>query len=116
MVNGNSMSGRHSNLRSSNDISELIDIKNIPTWSNPWENDTIEKTYSTKYDKSNKHREHDRDNAIEEQNYKKNAPEYYAPIRPKKNSFQNYFANNGKPKTFYVIKKNQKPHYRKLIP
>lgn len=98
--------GRHSNLRKSNDISELIDIKTIPTWSKPWENDTVEKSY----------RKNDRHHKDESSEYSKKS--YYAP-RPKKsnNNVQNYFAGNGKPKSFYVIKKkSHKPYYQKLIP
>lgn len=97
---------RHSNLRKSNDISELIDIKDIPTWSKPWENDTVEKSY----------RKNDRHHKDESSEHSKKS--YYAPLPKKRNNnVQNYFAGNGKPQSFYVIKKkSHKPYYQKLIP
>lgn len=84
---------------------KLIDIKNIPTWSKPWENDSIEKSYghdaTTNYKKP----------------LKRKSPTYYAPANAvNKNSFNKYFSGNGKPKGFYVIKENQKkPSYYKNI-
>lgn len=93
---------RKSNLRLSNDVNELIDIKNIPTWSNPWENETIEKAFGKIDD--------------ETKAYKKKSPSYYAPAKPTANA-KKYFPGNGKPKSFYVLKKNHhKPYYQKLIP
>lgn len=96
---------RKSNLRLSNDVNELIDIKNIPTWSNPWENETIEKAFGG-IDKADE----------ELKLYKKKSPSYYAPTKSNA-SVKKYFPGNGKPKSFYVLKKNHhKPHYQKLIP
>lgn len=93
---------RKSNLRLSNDVNELIDIKNIPTWSNPWENETIEKAFGKIDD--------------ETKSYKKKSPSYYAPAKVNANT-KKYFPGNGKPKSFYVLKKNHhKPYYQKLIP
>lgn len=97
--------GRSPMSRQNIDISDLIDIKNIPTWSKPWENETIEKAYGklgtdTKNIKK-----------------KKKSPTYYAPAKAKKNNYHNYFPGNGKPKGFYVIQNSHKPsYYRKLIP
>lgn len=100
--------GRNANLRKSNDISELIDIKHIPTWSKPWENETVEKTYR-KNDRHNSDVHH-------EKLYKNKSPTYYAPRPKKSNNVHKYFPGNGKPKSFYVIKKSHKPYYQKLIP
>uniref|UniRef100_A0A1B0CHW5 Uncharacterized protein n=2 Tax=Lutzomyia longipalpis TaxID=7200 RepID=A0A1B0CHW5_LUTLO len=86
---------RNPNSRHTDDESELIDIKNIPTWSNTWDNETIEKQYR---EGSPQH----------EKILKKKSPQYYAPVRAK--NFQKYFPSNGKPKSFYVIKS------QKLIP
>lgn len=101
-----SKNGKHSKSKYSNDVIDLVDIKHIPTWSKPWENDTIEKSF-----RKTNHLEND-------VNYKNQSPSYYAP-RPKKshNSVHKYFPGNGKPKSFYIMnKKNQKPRYQKLIP
>lgn len=111
------------NSRVSNDIADLIDIRHIPTWTKPWENET-----------GPKYRKNDRNGALDsnEDEFKnRKSPTYYAP-RPKKstNPFKTasasqtigqesnkHFAGNGKPQGFYIIKgKNQKPFYRKLIP
>lgn len=43
-------------------------------------------------------------------------PSYYVPIKPKKGTFMNHFAGNGKPHSFYVIEKSRKAHYHKLLP
>lgn len=120
-----------SNSRLNNDISELIDIRRIPTWSKPWENETSQKSYRT----------NDRnvlnpldDGADDESGYKtRKSPSYYAP-RPKKSAkphhsdassanaaaadhSSKHFPGNGKPQGFYVMKgKGHKPYYRKLIP
>lgn len=99
--------GRSPNLRHSDNEAELIDIKNIPTWSKPWENDTVEKSL-IKYGGPND---------LHEKILKKKSPTYYAPIKAKQANFKNYFPGNGKPKSFYVIEKSLKPiHYHKLIP
>lgn len=90
------------------DVAELIDMKNTPTWSKPWENDTAEKSYS-KY------------GAADTKSFKRKSPTYYAPVKSKKNNIHNYFPGNGKPKGFYVIQQNKKSshkpstYYRKLI-
>ncbi|XP_046806415.1 uncharacterized protein LOC111683568 [Lucilia cuprina] len=88
-----------------NKVEELIDIKNIPTWSKPWENDSIEKSYNQDSMMSYK------------KSLKRKSPTYYAPASAvNKNSFNKYFSGNGKPKGFYVIKENQKkPSYYKNI-
>jgi len=82
---------------------QLTDIKNVPTWLKPWENETVEKSYSkANYKKS----------------LKRKSPTYYAPVNTvNKNSFNKYFAGNGKPKGFYVIKDNQKKplFYKNII-
>lgn len=120
------------NLRHSNDINELIDIKNIPTWSNPWDENN-ETLFSGK-----QHRDNNRDatgslstinlSGLDDDFHlkllKKKSPTFYAPAKQKKKvvameraaSSNKYFPGNGKPKSFYVIKKNQhKPFYQKLI-
>lgn len=114
---GSAPSGRtaaHSRL--SNDISELIDIRHIPTWTKPWDNEAGLKAHH--------HRTNDRlssddslGSASSVSAYKQKSPTFYAP-RPKMNgSVQKHFPGNGKPKSFYVIKgKSQTPHYQKLIP
>lgn len=43
-------------------------------------------------------------------------PSYYVPSKPKKESFKKYFSGNGKPHAFYVIEKNKKAHYHRLLP
>ncbi|TMW48776.1 hypothetical protein DOY81_006154, partial [Sarcophaga bullata] len=88
-----------------NRVEQLIDIKNIPTWSKPWENDSIEKSYNQDSMMSYK------------KSLKRKSPTYYAPASAvNKNSFNKYFSGNGKPKGFYVIKENQKkPSYYKNI-
>lgn len=88
-----------------NKVEELIDIQNIPTWSKPWENDSIEKSYNQDSMMSYK------------KSLKRKSPTYYAPASAvNKNSFNKYFSGNGKPKGFYVIKENQKkPSYYKNI-
>lgn len=107
--------GRNANSRDSNDIADLIDIKHIPTWSKPWENETIEKSY----------RKVDREQ--QEKNYKTISPSYYAPKsanRPKKSSSRRnsnsnshkYFPGNGKPQGFFIMSNSEKPLYQKLIP
>ena len=86
---------------------QLIDIKDTPTWNKPWENETIEKSYG----KANMmHHSY-------KKSLKRKSPTYYAPAsNVNKNSFHKYFAGNGKPKGFYVIKENQKkPLYYKNI-
>jgi hypothetical protein len=79
---------RNPNYRHADDINELLDIKNIPTW--------------PKEEKENK-------NAIKEtmkdKMLKKKAVSYYAPIKPKQ---INYFPGNGKPESLYVIEKSGK--------
>ncbi|XP_055907597.1 uncharacterized protein LOC129942606 [Eupeodes corollae] len=94
---------RFPTLRSKDD---LIDIKNTPTWSKPWENETIEKSFG-------------KSNMAEKKSMKRKSPSYYAPANSiNKNSFNKYFAGNGKPKGFYVIKKNHKKatYFRNITP
>ncbi|XP_059611411.1 uncharacterized protein LOC132258226 [Phlebotomus argentipes] len=86
---------RNPNSRHTDDEAALTDIKDIPTWSNPWDNETIDKQYRE-------------DSQHHEKILKKKSPTYYAPVRTK--NFQKYFPSNGKPKSFYVIKS------QKMIP
>ncbi|XP_039493620.1 uncharacterized protein LOC120453135 [Drosophila santomea] len=88
------------------DRNRLLDIQSVPTWRQPWENETAEKGFSAgggkaKYRKS----------------LKPKSPTYYAPAQAvSKQSFHKYFAGNGKPKGFYVIKEHQKkPQYYQNI-
>ncbi|XP_068157258.1 LOW QUALITY PROTEIN: uncharacterized protein [Drosophila tropicalis] len=86
------------------DRNRLLDIeKQQPTWRKPWENETIEKSFNgkSKYKKS----------------LKPKSPTYYAPAQAvSKQSFHKYFAGNGKPKGFYVIKEHQtKPQFYQNI-
>lgn len=76
------------------DEEELLDIKNIPTWSDAWQGER---------------------QGQEEKKYKKKAPVYYAPTKKNK-KVQKYFPGNGKPKSFYVMQKDQRPstRYQKL--
>ncbi|XP_043071082.1 neurogenic locus Notch protein isoform X2 [Drosophila grimshawi] len=91
---------------SQEDRNRLLDIENIPTWRKPWENDTIEKSFTTGTGKS-KYRK----------SLKQKSPTYYAPAQAvNKQSFHKYFAGNGKPKGFYVIKEHQtKPQFYQNI-
>lgn len=130
---------KSSNLRHSNDVNDLIDIQHIPTWSNPWDdnNETIEKAFSGKQNAvhniaatSNSAQTTNINGLDDDFNlklFKKKTPTYYAPAKQKKKiaivdhkettGSNKYFPGNGKPKSFYVIKKNQhKPFYQKLIP
>ncbi|XP_030754235.1 uncharacterized protein LOC115881020 [Sitophilus oryzae] len=43
-------------------------------------------------------------------------PSYYVPQKPKKSNFLKYFPGNGKPHSFYVIEKNKRAHYHRLLP
>ncbi|XP_011180990.2 uncharacterized protein LOC105211329 isoform X2 [Zeugodacus cucurbitae] len=81
----------------------VINFKRFSHFQKPWENDSIEKSYKSNYKKSLKHK----------------SPSYYAPTAAvKKNSFNRYFSGNGKPKSFYVIKENQKNrhvYYKNIV-
>ncbi|XP_022215599.2 uncharacterized protein LOC111069723 [Drosophila obscura] len=87
---------------SPSDRNRLLDIENIPTWRKPWENETMEKSISTSSGKSKY-----------KKSLKPKSPTYYAPSQAvSKQSFHKYFAGNGKPKGFYVIKEHQsKPQF-----
>ncbi|XP_064555305.1 uncharacterized protein LOC135440195 [Drosophila montana] len=91
---------------SAEDRNRLLDIEKIPTWRKPWENDTIEKSFTAGSGKS-KYRK----------SLKQKSPTYYAPAQAvNKQSFHKYFAGNGKPKGFYVIKEHQtKPQFYQNI-
>uniref|UniRef100_A0A336M7X7 CSON006180 protein n=1 Tax=Culicoides sonorensis TaxID=179676 RepID=A0A336M7X7_CULSO len=107
IINSN-QSRRNPNLRNAVDYEDdLIDIKHIPTWSKPWENEAMDKN-SLK---------HTGLNGISDKMIKKKSPTYYAPTKPKQTNFKKYFSGNGKPKSFYVIdNKHHKPiQYHKLI-
>ncbi|XP_062536281.1 uncharacterized protein LOC134205228 [Armigeres subalbatus] len=102
--------GRNPNSRHHDNIDELIDIKDIPTWSKPWENEALDKSLI-------KFNSVDRMEKLQ----KKKSPSYYAPIKAKKSAQGKYYASNGKPQSFYVIEKslqkNLKPiQHHKLIP
>lgn len=124
-----------SNLRHSNEVSDLIDIKDIPTWSNSWDdgNDTLEKALISK-----QHRDSGGDsiqtantiqlNGIDDdlnlKLLKKKSPTFYTLSKQKIKAAQTdqkavpnkYFPGNGKPKGFYVMNKNpHKQYYQKLI-
>ncbi|XP_030371163.1 uncharacterized protein LOC115621610 [Scaptodrosophila lebanonensis] len=89
------------------DRNRLLDIKDIPTWRKPWENETVEKSFAAGSGKS-KYRK----------SLKSKSPTYYAPAQAvSKHSFHKYFAGNGKPKGLYVIKEHQtKPlFYQNII-
>ncbi|SPP80715.1 uncharacterized protein LOC117583412 isoform X1 [Drosophila guanche] len=87
---------------SASDRNRLLDIEKIPTWRKPWENETIEKSITTSSGKSKY-----------KKSLKPKSPTYYAPSQAvSKQSFHKYFAGNGKPKGFYVIKEHQsKPQF-----
>lgn len=42
-------------------------------------------------------------------------PSYYVPQKPKKSNFMKYFPGNGKPHSFYVIEKNKRAQYHRLL-
>lgn len=141
LTKGESTGRKSSNLRHSNDVNDLIDIKNIPTWSS-WDdnNETLDKAFSGKQHRGNNvdvNASHSTvhingiDDDLNLKLLKKKSPTYYAPAKQKKkatmhhdsgavaksSSSNKYFPGNGKPKSFYVIKKNDhKPYYQKLIP
>lgn len=116
-----------SKSRLNNDISELIDIRHIPTWTKPWENETSQKSYRT--NDRNGLNPSDSSDEIDTSYKNRKSPSYYAP-RPKKSTHSTnaafeqtddtdskHFPGNGKPQGFYVMKgKGHKPYYRKLIP
>lgn len=93
-----------------NDI-DLIDIKNIPTWSDStsWhENDTVDQPSSHLLFNANAiHPEHHRDIDKRLKTLKKkSSPSFYAPTK-KQQKAQKYFPSNGKPKSFYVMKNSK---------
>lgn len=148
LTKGESTGRKSSNLRHSNDVNDLIDIKNIPTWSNPWDdnNETLDKAFAGKQHRGVNNADINGPNTVhingidDDLNLKllkKKSPTYYAPLKQKKKASMHsdsmavakssssaaasgsskYFPGNGKPKSFYVIKKNDhKPYYQKLIP
>lgn len=108
---------KKANLRNSDfDISDLIDIKNIPTWSDSssslWhENDKIDKTSAINFNgvSVDGHDDDERAKILK----KKSTPNFYAPV--KKQKMHKYFPSNGKPKGFYVMKHNQEKSFHNLI-
>lgn len=92
---------------SAEDRNRLLDIENIPTWRKPWENETIEKSFGAGGSGKSKYKK----------SLKPKSPTYYAPAQAvNKQSFHKYFAGNGKPKGFYVIKEHQtKPQFYQNI-
>ncbi|CRK88534.1 CLUMA_CG002254, isoform A [Clunio marinus] len=114
--NGRSNSKRYkekkANLRRSEfDVTDLIDIKHIPTWSDKsssslWhENDTIDKSSAISYNQI--HHEDIDDDHHSKFLKKKSTPNFYAPTKKQKMKHK-YFPSNGKPKSFYVMKNNNK--------
>lgn len=101
----NSNEGRRNpNSRHADDEDELLDIKHIPTWTKPWENDVLDKGVNKIHH-----------NEISEKLLKKKSPIYYGP-KAKQTNFQKLFPGNGKPESFYVIDKySHKPRFHKLI-
>ncbi|XP_053681104.1 uncharacterized protein LOC128731966 [Anopheles nili] len=96
---------RHPNSRRHDDIDELIDIKEIPTWSKPWEGAPREKSLL-------KAATRDEKLAGEESHQsKRKFPTYYAPAKrqtgggkSKKHASGKYSTgSNGKPQSFYIL-------------
>lgn len=86
------------------DVSELIDIKNIPTWSDStsWhENDTIQKSSMLSFNAIHPEHHEDDDKRLKILK-KKSSPSYYGPTK-KHQKGHKYFPSNGKPKSFYVM-------------
>lgn len=133
LTQGENVGRKTANLRHSNDVNELIDIRNIPTWSNAWDdsNDTLEKALSKKHRGGDDNTRMTNtiqlsgiDDDLNLKLLKKKSPTFYAPAKQKikaalsdqKTVPNKYFPGNGKPKSFYVMNKNQhKQHYQKLI-
>lgn len=98
---------KKANLRhSDNDIADLIDIQHIPTWSDAspsmWhENETMDKSSMYSYSGND---DDERAKILK----KKSTPSYYAPIKKSNSKLHKYFPSNGKPKSFYVMKNNEK--------
>uniref|UniRef100_A0A182X0A8 Uncharacterized protein n=1 Tax=Anopheles quadriannulatus TaxID=34691 RepID=A0A182X0A8_ANOQN len=96
---------RHPNSRRHDDIDELIDIKEIPTWSKPWEAAPREKSLL-------KMGSHERDGSDGSGRLgKRKFPTYYAPAKrqtgggkSKKHASGKYSTgSNGKPQSFYIL-------------
>uniref|UniRef100_A0A182P571 Uncharacterized protein n=1 Tax=Anopheles epiroticus TaxID=199890 RepID=A0A182P571_9DIPT len=93
---------RHPNSRRHDDIDELIDIKEIPTWTKPWEAAPREKSLL-------KMGSHERE--PESRLGKRKFPTYYAPAKKqtgggksKKHASGKYSTgSNGKPQSFYIL-------------
>ncbi|XP_035897436.1 uncharacterized protein LOC118505582 isoform X2 [Anopheles stephensi] len=93
---------RHPNSRRHDDIDELIDIKEIPTWTKPWEAVPREKSLL----KVGSH-ERDADTRLAKRKF----PTYYAPAKKqpgggksKKHAGGKYnTGSNGKPQSFYIL-------------
>lgn len=122
--NGRSNSKRYkekkANLRHTDlDIADLIDIQHIPTWSDAspsfplWhENETIDKASTITFNGISP--EGIDDDVRAKILKKKSTPNFYAPV--KKQKTHKHFPNNGKPKSFYVMKNsNQAKSYHNLI-
>ena len=122
--NGRSNSKRYkekkANLRHSDfNIGDLIDIQNIPTWSDAspslplWhENDTIQKPSTAAFNGISL--EGADDDIRAKILKKKSTPNFYAPM--KKQKVHKHFPNNGKPKSFYVMRNNnQEKSFHNLI-
>ena len=80
------------------DEQQLLDIKDIPTWSDPWKGEGDQQQQQGKKETG------------------KVPSYYYAPTEKKGKKTQKYFPGNGKPKSFYVMKgKGPSVRYQKLI-
>lgn len=94
MLERNHNKNSHNTYYRNAEDEEMLDIKNIPTWSDPW----IEAQQA--------------DLQQMEKKYKKKVPVFYAPVKKNKK----FFPGNGKPKGFYVMKgQSNAVRYQKLL-
>lgn len=102
------MNLRHTDI----DFADLIDIQHTPTWTSSakWhENETLDKSPALSFNSISSDGHHDDERAKILK--KKSSPHYYAPIKKQK-----VVLNNGKPKSFYVLKNsNEVKSFHKLI-
>jgi Domain of unknown function (DUF4786) len=104
---GTNQGRRQTNYRHVEDKAALIDIKHIPTWQQPWENEAMDKPLDRL--------DENRRRVANKKHYKKKTPSYYAPVKSRQTNFNKYFTNNGKPKGFYVIDNKRATSYHQLI-
>lgn len=109
---------KKSNLRNADlDIADLIDIQNIPTWSDSspalWHDNEVSEKMSaaTILDISSEGLDDDERAKILK---KKSTLNFYVPVKAEK--LHKYFPSNGKPKSFFVMKnKNKEKSFHNLI-